>query len=81
MGIIAIQQNLKGWENRTRGKISLEVINDYFQKIQPTPSEIDLCIDAILAEKCLDLTEQPERDPEALRTWLQSELNSSLKPE
>ena len=79
--IYAVQQNLKGWSNRKRGKISLEVINDYFQKIQPSPTEIDFCIDSIIAEKCLHLPDQQEREPEALRSWLRSEFTSSLKTE
>ena len=80
-GINAIQLNLKGWGDRKRGKISLEVIHDYFQKIQPTPAEIDICINAIISEKCLHLPDQPEREPEALRNWLRSELNPNSKTE
>lgn len=80
-GIRAIQQNLKGWEHSKNTEISLELINDYFQKIDPTPTEIDLCIEAIVAVEWLELAGQPKREPEALRAWLQSELNPLLKSE
>ncbi|MFT6862412.1 MAG: hypothetical protein ACJAVK_000970 [Akkermansiaceae bacterium] len=47
-------------------------------KIEPSPVELDLCIDTVIARGRYVLPDQPEREPEELRIWLQSELKSPI---
>jgi len=76
----AIQKNLKGWRDQKHGSLSMEVFGDYLTKIEPSPAELDLCIDTVIARGRLVLPDQPEREPEELRAWLQSEFKSTLRP-
>ena len=79
MGIGSIQNDLKGWHTMKRGKLPLDSFTDYLVKIDASSDEVDMCIDAILEGPYLDLTEQPEREPDELRAWLKVEVGKTLR--
>ena len=76
-----IQQNLVGWDRLRHGTLSMEVFHDYLDKIKPSATELDLCIGRVIEAKCLHLPDQAERDPEELRRWMRTELQTTLRPE
>jgi len=78
-GLSLIQKSLEGWGTKRNGNLPLASLKDYFQKIEATPTETSLCLDTLHKHGRLDLTDQPEHTPEALRTWLESELQQPAK--
>lgn len=77
--IYNLQKSLKGWKNQEPGKLTMEVFQDYLSKIDPTAEELNLCINHVVQSKCLHLPDEPKREPDDLRAWLQSELQSTVQ--
>lgn len=78
--IYNLQRSLKGWENQHPGPLTMETLYDYLLKIKPSQSELELCINDVVGSKSLHLPKEPKREPEALRSWLQSELQPTVRP-
>lgn len=78
-GIYNLQKSLKGWGKSHPGPLSMDTFRDYLSKIKPSQAELDLCIDDVVRSNCLHLPDEPEREPDDLRAWLQSELQSHVR--
>ncbi|YCM42205.1 hypothetical protein V2O64_12915 [Verrucomicrobiaceae bacterium 227] len=74
-GLSKIQKSLAKWDPQD----PLATVKDYFNKIEATPAEISLCLDALLSYGHLNLTGQPDRTPEELRAWVESQIQRPTK--
>ena len=78
-GISAIQKNLSAWNTGVFGKLPIASFTDYLQQIEATPAEVSLALDTLIQYDELDLSGQPGRTSEELRTWLESQIQLPAK--
>ena len=73
-GLAAIQVNLIAWNTGVSGKLPIASFTHYLQQIEATPTEVSLALDTLIQYDELDLSGQPARTSEELRTWLESQI-------